>query len=72
MLAAAQAYGDSFPSASLSRAVDLALAPPWLAAAAAVCGALPAVVALVFRMVAPLARRQWASAPAPEARRMAE
>ncbi|OUC91701.1 hypothetical protein, partial [Streptomyces swartbergensis] len=72
VLAGAQAYGNSSPSASLSRAVDLALAPPWLAAAAAACAALLALVALVFRMVAPLARRQWASAPAPEARRMAE
>jgi hypothetical protein len=72
VLAAAQAYGNSSSSASLPRAVDLALAPPWLAAAAAVCAALLALVALVFRMVAPLARRQWASVPAPEARRMAE
>ncbi|MET9685493.1 hypothetical protein [Streptomyces coeruleorubidus] len=72
VLAAAQAYGGSFGSASLPRAVDLALAPPWLAATAAVCAALLALVALVFRTVASLARRQWASAPAPEAGRMAE
>ncbi|MEU0389051.1 hypothetical protein [Streptomyces chartreusis] len=72
VLAATQAYRSSFPSASLSRAVDLALAPPWLAAAAAVCAALLALVALVFRVVAPLAGRQWAPAPAPEARQMAE
>jgi hypothetical protein len=72
VLAAAQAYGNSFSSASLSRAVDLSLAPPWLAAAAAVCAALLALIAQVFRMVAPLARGQWASAPAPEAGRVAE
>jgi hypothetical protein len=72
VLAAGQAYRGSFPSASLSRAADLALAPPWLAAAAAVCAALLALVALVFRMVAPLAGRQWAPAPSPEARQMAE
>ncbi|MFH9009289.1 hypothetical protein ACH4E5_39440 [Streptomyces afghaniensis] len=72
VLAAAQAYRSSFPSGSLSRAVDLALAPSWLAATAALCAALLALVALVFRMVAPLATRQWAPAPAPEARQMAE
>ncbi len=68
VLAGAQAYGSSFPSASLTRAVDLALAPPWLATGAAVCTALLALVALVFRLLAPLAGRQWA----PEARGMAE
>ncbi|MEU0245614.1 hypothetical protein ABZ192_15005 [Streptomyces sp. NPDC006235] len=72
VLAAAQAYGNSFPWASLSRAVDLALAPPWLAAASAVCAPLLALVALVFRMVAPLAGRQWAPATTPEARQTAE
>ncbi|MFI6853954.1 hypothetical protein [Streptomyces sp. NPDC050416] len=72
VLAAAQAYGNSFPSASLSRAVDLALAPPWVAAASAVCAALLALVALVFRTVAPLAGRQWAPAPTPEARQTAQ
>ncbi|MER7479281.1 hypothetical protein ABTX60_16825 [Streptomyces sp. NPDC126510] len=63
VLAGAQAYGSSFPSASLPRAVDLALAPPWLAAAVAVCAALLALVALVFRVLAPIAARQWAAAP---------
>ncbi|MFB8247809.1 hypothetical protein ACFC5X_22525 [Streptomyces sp. NPDC055952] len=64
VLAGAQAYGSSFPSASLSRAVDLALAPPWLAAAVAVCAALLSLVALVFRVLAPIAARQWTPAPA--------
>ncbi|MFF5369977.1 hypothetical protein [Streptomyces sp. NPDC013187] len=63
VLAGAQAYGNSFPSASLPRAVDLALAPPWLAAAVAVCAALLALVALVFRVLAPIAARQWAAVP---------
>ncbi|MFD8227787.1 hypothetical protein ACFV16_26925 [Streptomyces massasporeus] len=72
VLAGAQAYGSSFPSASLSRAVDLALAPPWLAAAVAGCAALLALVALVFRVLAPIAARQWEAAPAPEAHGMAE
>ncbi|MEU2269094.1 hypothetical protein ABZ568_22325 [Streptomyces olindensis] len=72
VLAGAQAYGSSFPAASLSRAVDLALAPPWLAAAVAVCATLLALVALVFRVLAPIASRQWEPAPAPEAGSMAE
>ncbi|MEU7722869.1 hypothetical protein [Streptomyces tibetensis] len=72
VLAGAQAYGNSFPSASLPRAVDLALAPPWLAAAVAVCAALLALVALVFRVLAPIAARQWAAAPASETPGMAE
>ncbi|MFE6200781.1 hypothetical protein [Streptomyces sp. NPDC057838] len=72
VLAGAQAYGNSFPSASLPRAVDLALAPPWLAAATAVCAALLALVALVFRVLAPIAGREWAAVPPPEAPRTAE
>ncbi|MFF5573663.1 hypothetical protein [Streptomyces luteogriseus] len=72
VLAGAQAYGSSFPSASLSRAVDLALAPPWLAAAVAGCAALLSLVALVFRVLAPIAARQWEAAPASEAHGMAE
>jgi hypothetical protein len=72
VLAGAQAYGSSFPSAPLSRAVDLALAPPWLAASVAGCAALLSLVALVFRVLAPIAARQWAPAPAPEARGMTE
>lgn len=72
VLAGAQAYGSSFPSASLPRAVDLALAPPWLAAGVAGCAALLALVALVFRVLAPIAARQWTTAPAPGARGVAE
>ncbi|MFD5341061.1 hypothetical protein [Streptomyces hawaiiensis] len=72
VLAGAQAYGSSFPSASLPRAVDLALAPPWLAAGVAGCAALLALVAMVFRVLAPIAARQWTAAPAPEARGAAE
>ncbi|MGW6547143.1 hypothetical protein ACWGBH_30480 [Streptomyces massasporeus] len=72
VLAGAQAYGSSFPSASLSRAVDLALAPPWLAAGVAGCAAALALVALVFRVLAPIAARQWEAAPASEAHGTAE
>ncbi|MFI2628800.1 hypothetical protein ACH5A2_00135 [Streptomyces collinus] len=61
-----------FPSASLSRAVDLALAPAWPAASVAGCAALLSLVALVFRVPAPIAARQWAAAPASEARCMTE
>ncbi|MGW0611458.1 hypothetical protein [Streptomyces sp. NPDC002788] len=71
VLAGAQAYGSSFPSASLARAVNLALAPPWLAAAVAVCAALLSLVALAFRVLAPIAARQWAAVPT-EAGRTAE
>ncbi|MBX9361054.1 hypothetical protein [Streptomyces sp. WAC04114] len=72
VLAGAQAYGGSFPSVSLSRAVDLALAPPWLAAAVAGCAALLALVALDFRVLAPIAARQWEAASASEAHGTAE
>ncbi|EFL36871.1 membrane protein, partial [Streptomyces viridochromogenes DSM 40736] len=71
VLAGAQAYQSSFPSASLPRAVKLALAPPWFASGAAVCAALLAVVTLAFRMLLPVMDRQWAPAPAPGVRRMA-
>ena len=70
--AGAQAYGSSFPSASLSRAVDLALAPAWPAASVAGCAALLSLVTPVFRVPAPIAARQWAAAPASEARCMTE
>ncbi|MFJ7178410.1 hypothetical protein ACIQXA_18850 [Streptomyces massasporeus] len=72
VLAGAQAYGSSFPSGSLSRAVDLALAPPWLAAGIAGCAALLALVALVFRVLAPIAARQWEAVPASEAHGLPE
>ncbi|MGA5895436.1 hypothetical protein [Streptomyces venetus] len=72
VLAGAQAYQSSFPSASLPRAVELALAPPWFASGAAVCAALLAVATLAFRMLLPLMDRQWAPAPAPGVRRTAE
>ncbi|MFI9753550.1 hypothetical protein [Streptomyces collinus] len=52
--------------------LDLALAPAWLAASVAGCAALLSLVALVFRVPAPIAARQWAAEPASEARCMTE
>ncbi|MFD8521237.1 hypothetical protein ACFV2D_14635 [Streptomyces capillispiralis] len=54
VLAGAHAYGGSFPSAALPRAVDLALAPPWIAVTAAAAAALLALAALVVRVASPL------------------
>ncbi|MFD5950249.1 hypothetical protein ACFWAZ_26835 [Streptomyces collinus] len=70
--AGAQAYGSSFPSASLSRAVDLALVPAWPADSVAGCAAVLSLVTLVFRVLALIAARQCAAAPASEARCMTE
>ncbi|MET9764910.1 hypothetical protein ABZ016_38555 [Streptomyces sp. NPDC006372] len=72
VLAGAQAYRSSFPSASLPQAVELALAPPWFASGAAVCAALLSVTTLAFRTLLPLMGRQWAPVSPPEVRRMAE
>ncbi|WAX76472.1 hypothetical protein [Streptomyces sp. KMM 9044] len=69
-LAGAHAYGDSFPSAALSRAVGLALAPQWLAGAAAVVAALLALTALVVRVASPFPGRHWAVWPEPGTPRM--
>ncbi|MFE9924968.1 hypothetical protein ACFYQA_26375 [Streptomyces sp. NPDC005774] len=64
-LAGAHAYGGTFPSAALSRAAGLALAPPWLAGAAAVVAALLALTALVVRVMSPFPGRHGAVWPAP-------
>ncbi|MGY0071512.1 hypothetical protein ACWZEH_33065 [Streptomyces sp. QTS137] len=64
-LAGAHACGDSFPSAALSRAVGLGLAPQWLAGAAAVVAALLALTALVVRVASPFPGRRWAVWPEP-------
>ncbi|MFD3732652.1 hypothetical protein [Streptomyces sp. NPDC058632] len=69
-LAGAHAYGGSFPSAALSRAVGLALAPQWLAGAAAVVAALLALTALVVRVASPFPGRHWAVWPEPGTPRM--
>ncbi|MFR0355324.1 hypothetical protein [Streptomyces sediminimaris] len=72
ILAAAQLYQGRFHSAWLSRALDLTLAPGWVAGLAAVVAALAALTALVVRLAsgepamgAP-ARRPLATAGRPE------
>ncbi|MCX5053873.1 MULTISPECIES: hypothetical protein [unclassified Streptomyces] len=50
VLAAAQLYQGRFHSAWLSRALDLTLAPSWVAGLAAVIAALAALMALVVRI----------------------
>jgi hypothetical protein len=72
VLLAARVYGSAFPSKGMFRAVELALAPPWLAAASAVCASLLALTALVVRVASPFPGRRWATWPAPEVRRLAE
>ncbi|MEU5320984.1 hypothetical protein AB0G67_30125 [Streptomyces sp. NPDC021056] len=49
-LAAAQLYASRFDSGRLSAALDLTLAPAWVAGLAAVCAALAALAALVVRL----------------------
>ncbi|NJP48802.1 hypothetical protein HCJ93_01590 [Streptomyces sp. SBST2-5] len=73
VLAGAHVYGATLPSAVLSRAVDLALAPPWLASAAAVTAALLALAALVVRVASPFPPRRWTAAwPPPDPHHPAE
>lgn len=64
-LVGAHAYGSSFPSVLLSRAVRLAFAPQWLAGATAITAALLALTALIVRVVSPFPGRHWAVWPAP-------
>ncbi|MFF4275322.1 hypothetical protein [Streptomyces sp. NPDC001536] len=49
-LAAAQLYASRFDSGRLSGALDLTLAPAWIAGLTAVCAALAALTALVVRL----------------------
>ncbi|MET9372465.1 hypothetical protein ABZY00_32165 [Streptomyces griseoflavus] len=65
VLAGSHAYGGSYPSSTLSRAVDLALAPAWLATSAAVAAALLALAALVVRVASPLPGTRWSPWPPP-------
>ncbi|AQS71770.1 hypothetical protein B1H29_02865 [Streptomyces pactum] len=59
-LAAARLYGSTTPSARVSPAVDLTLAPTWIAVAVAVLASLVALMALCVRVAsqAPARRRQ--------------
>ena len=66
VLAVAHAYGGSFTEATLPRAVDLALAPDWLATSAAIAAALLALTALVVRAATPTPGPRWSSWPPAE------
>ncbi|WP_193511710.1 hypothetical protein [Streptomyces griseoloalbus] len=72
VLTAAHTHGGSFPSAALSRAVGLGLAPPWLAVPAAAAAALLALAALVLWVVSPLPGGRWSPWPEPKAHRVTE
>lgn len=65
-LAVAHAYGGSLTEATLPRAVDLALAPDWLATSAAIAAALLALAALVVRVATPLPDTRWSPWPPAE------
>lgn len=52
-LAAAQLLAGRLPSAGLTRALDLTLAPAWAAGPAAVCAALAALTALLVHLAVP-------------------
>ncbi|WAZ26003.1 hypothetical protein STRCI_007540 [Streptomyces cinnabarinus] len=52
-LAAAQLLDGRLPSAGLSRALDLTLAPAWAAGPAAVCASLASLTALLVHLTAP-------------------
>ncbi|MBT3150258.1 hypothetical protein HTV45_05035 [Streptomyces sp. CHD11] len=72
VLAGTHAYGGSYPSSALSRAVDLALAPAWLATSAAVAAALLALTALVIRIASPRPGARFAPWPPPDPHRAIE
>ncbi|MBD0839526.1 MULTISPECIES: hypothetical protein [unclassified Streptomyces] len=61
-LAAAQLFEGRLPSADLSRALDLTLAPTWSAGLTAVCAALAALAALLVHLAAPAQGRRPAVA----------
>jgi len=70
-LAAGQLFDGRFHSASLSRALDLPLAPSWLAGTAAVCAALTALTALVVHLASPPPESMLTQRPLAEAVREA-
>ncbi|NEB03656.1 hypothetical protein G3I78_32055 [Streptomyces sp. SID13726] len=70
-VAAGQLFDGRFHSATLSRALDLPLAPAWLAGTAAVCAALIALTALVVHLASPSPATVLAQRPMAEAIREA-
>ncbi|MGC9495987.1 hypothetical protein [Streptomyces sp. WG7] len=63
-LAVAKLYGSATPSARVSRAMDLTLAPTWIAVAVAVLTSLIALVALRVRVASQAPARRWPAHPA--------
>jgi hypothetical protein len=72
VLAAAQLYEGRFHSERLARALDLTLAPSWIAGPAAVAAAVAALMALLVRPVAPKPKADAAPRPLAAARRTAD
>ncbi len=71
-LAAAKLYGSVTPSSRVSRAVDLTLAPTWIAVAVAVLASLAALTALCVRVASQAPARRWSAGPVPRASRVAD
>ncbi|MFE0802107.1 hypothetical protein [Streptomyces sp. NPDC058812] len=71
-LAAAKLYGSVTPSARVSPAVDLTLAPTWIAVAVAVLASLVALVALCVRVASQAPARRWSARPMAGASRAAD
>ncbi|MDN3244198.1 MULTISPECIES: hypothetical protein [unclassified Streptomyces] len=71
-LAAAKLYGSVTPSSRVSRAVDLTLAPTWIAVAVAVLASLVALTALCVRVASQAPARRWSAGPMPRASRVAD
>ncbi|WP_107063995.1 hypothetical protein [Streptomyces mutabilis] len=71
-LAAAKLYGSVTPSSRLTRAVDLTLAPTWIAVAIAVLASLAALTALCVRVASRMPARRWSAGPMPRASRAAD
>lgn len=72
MLAAATLYGSATPSARLSRAAELTLAPAWIAVTVAALASLVALTALCVRLASQAPARRWAARPAAGAGRAAD
>ncbi|MFB6549581.1 hypothetical protein [Streptomyces sp. NPDC056405] len=71
-LAAAKLYGSVTPSARVSPAVDLTLAPTWIAVAVAVLASLVALLALCVRVASQAPARRWSARPMTGASRAAD
>jgi hypothetical protein len=69
VLAAGQLYEGRFHSEPLSRALDLTLAPSWIAGVAAVCAALAALTGVLVRLAAQQPKAAAPPRPSAAARR---